>query len=535
MAANLITYRLRAMNAKAFYDAVANVAVRMYVFIARCIPWTNESSPPTPIDSVQNEQFDFYRDMIAMKRIQTSDIIFAAPRYNWENNTLYTQYTDTDGGLASKQFYIITTDSNVYKCIDNNYGANSTVKPTGTSTSITTTSDGYRWKYMFTISTPDMNKFASTNYIPVKTLTANDGSSQWNVQQAAANGAIHHIVVANNGVGYYLLTNSFSSIVSGKSFILGAYASGANNIYANSSLYISSGLGQGQIRKIVSYNSGTKVLTVNNAFSPVPNTSSKFMIGPTIIVRGDSGAVVNQRATAYVSRPMNQVAGISRITMITEGLNYSTANVAFDARVGSGARATPIISPPGIHGTGGIHGPGGHGSDPVGELYAHNVLMSITVNGIESNTFPGNNQYRTIGLLQDPLLRSGPNAFANAAVVDLTTRVYVSSVTGDFREDEVITGSTSKVKGRLVYFANTNSSRTQGILKLVRVSTTGTGKLFTVGETVTGSVTGKTAIITSFSPTPIKQYTGDVIYIENISPVSRTPTQTENIKVMVKF
>jgi hypothetical protein len=535
MAANLITRRLRAMNAKGFYDSVVNTSSRLYVFFARCIPWANESSPPTPVDSIQNEQFDFYRDMISMKRVQNSDITFAALRYNWANNTLYTEYTDTDGNLSSKQFFVITSDRNVYKCIDNNYGANSTVKPTGTSTSITTTADGYRWKYMFTISTPDMDKFSSTNYIPVKTLSANDGSSQWTVQQAAANGAIHHIKVTDNGSGYHLVTNSFSAIVSNKSFTLGSYASAANNIYANSALYISSGLGVGQIRKIATYNGTTKLLTVNNAFTVVPNTSSKFIISPSVIIRGDSGSTVGNRATAYVSRPMNRVGGISRITMINEGLNYSTANAIFDASAGSGAAATPIISPPGIHGSGGLHGPGGHGSDPVAELYAHNVITSITVNGIESNTFQGNNQYRTVGLLQDPLLRGGPNQYANASVIDLTARLYVTSVSGDFTEDEVITGTTSKVKGRLVYFANTNTARTSGILKLVRVSTSGTGGYFVPGESVTGGSSGKTATVSTVARSAIKEYTGDVIYIENITPVARTPSQTETVKVLVKF
>jgi hypothetical protein len=85
--------------------------------------------------------------------------------------------------------------------------------PTGTSTSIITTADQYRWKYMYTISLGDFLKFTSSAYIPVKTLLSDDSSVQWTVQQNAANGAIHHIAVANSGSGYYLVTNSFSSII----------------------------------------------------------------------------------------------------------------------------------------------------------------------------------------------------------------------------------------------------------------------------------------------------------------------------------
>ena len=57
---------------------------------------------------------------------------------------------------------------NVYKCLDNNGGAASTVEPTGTSTSILSTGDGYKWKYMYTLSA-STNKFLSTDFMAVAT------------------------------------------------------------------------------------------------------------------------------------------------------------------------------------------------------------------------------------------------------------------------------------------------------------------------------------------------------------------------------
>ena len=47
---------------------------------------------------------------------------------------------------------------NVYKCLDNNGNAASTVEPTGTSSSILTTGDGYKWKYMYTLSATQQDK-----------------------------------------------------------------------------------------------------------------------------------------------------------------------------------------------------------------------------------------------------------------------------------------------------------------------------------------------------------------------------------------
>ena len=81
--------------------------------------------------------------MIAMKRIQTADASYATTRYNWTTGTIYTQYTDTNSSLysASPSFYVLTSDNNVYKCLDNARGAASTVMPTGTGTAVISTAD----------------------------------------------------------------------------------------------------------------------------------------------------------------------------------------------------------------------------------------------------------------------------------------------------------------------------------------------------------------------------------------------------------
>ena len=41
-----------------------------------------DSAPVTPADSVQDE-FDTFDDLLAAKRIQSSDVSFACPRINW--------------------------------------------------------------------------------------------------------------------------------------------------------------------------------------------------------------------------------------------------------------------------------------------------------------------------------------------------------------------------------------------------------------------------------------------------------------------
>lgn len=490
----------------------------------------SESQPPAVETTYQNVNYDLWRNIVALKKIQASDATHAIPRVNWANNTLFNNWDDAfpvpvTAAPGSLRYFCLTDDWNVYKCIDNNRGANSTVKPTGTGTSIVSTSDGYRWKYMYTISAGERLKFLTTDFMPVKTLTANDGSSQWTVQQNArsvGNGAIHHVRVIANGSGYLHTSNTFVSVTNTTWMKLQTSASGIDGTYVGSGIFISEGAASGQLRKIVKYWGANNTLVVNSAFTVSPNTVSRYVISPLVTIRGDSGGTTTSRATAYVS---NTFGGqVRKITVINQGRSYSTANATITANSahGFGATARPIISPL-----------NGHGSDPVDELGGTTIFMNIRTAGSESNTFPTNNDFRIIGIVRDPILANG--AFANASVIDQTTRVNVTLVDGDFTSDEVITGQTSGVKARLVVFANTNAARTQGVLKMIRVTTTGSGGTFIPGERVIGSNSFVTANVISVTPPALKPYSGFVIYTENRESVLRDEAQTEDFKIAIKY
>jgi hypothetical protein len=492
---------------------LATIAVAANAYIRYLF---SEINPTTPVDSYQETYFDIWRNMIAAKRIQASDVSSIVPQYNWTNNTVYTQYTDTDPDLPTKQFYVITSDGNVYKCIDNNLGGYSTSKPTGTGTSIISTSDGYRWKYMYTVTSASSLKFSTVDWIPVQTLTSNNGSAQWNVQQTAANGAIHHIEVVANGYGYLTASNTFYGVSNSTVLKLAPSSSGVDDIYNGSAIFIKTGAGSGQIRTIINYSGANNILTVNSAFVSLPNTSSQYLISPRVIVRGDSGAV----ATAYAS---NTYGGqVRKITMISTGASYSTANVVVSANVGRGATAKAIISPL-----------GGHGSDAVDELFGSNIMLNVRLTGSEANTFPSNNDFRIIGIMRDPLLNNGQAA--NTTHIDQTHRVTIKNVAGDFRADEIVVGSTSGASGRLVVFANTNAARTEGVLKIVNLITNGTGGKFSPGERVTGLSSTITANVVSYTKPAMRPYSGFVIYNENRPYISRASDQTEDVKIIITF
>lgn len=519
----IITHKFRLNNAAQFYESLteaANINTRYYIFLGRSHAWASDASPPTPTDNVQNSDYNIWRNILAAKRVTSSDVTHAVPRYNWTSGTVYTPYTHHNSSLYASQFYVVTDDYKVYKCIDNNNGGTSTVKPTSSSTAIFKTSDNYRWKFMYNIAASEILKFVSTNYIPVKTLSANDGSAQWSVQRAAVNGSIDFIKVTANGSGYLATNGTFAAIGNSTSVTIASHSSGTDDVYNNSVLYIKSGLGSGQLRRIVNYIGSTKVLTVNGAFTTTPNTSSTYYIGPRVIITGDGSGVL---AYANVALPALASAtvgnSINEIIILSRGSNYSKFAVTVSSNTSHGTGATANGSVPPY---------GGHGSDPIKELPSYNVILNVRIAGTESNTLFTNNDFRVVGLMSNPLLANGSQA--NSTVYDMTTKLTVTSKSGTFSIDEMITGGTSLAKARYIAFANTNASGSAGVL-----SVTGVDGTFTAAETLTGNTSSVTAVVSSINSRDLKDYSGDILYIENRLPISRASDQTEDIKLITRF
>ena len=94
----LVTNKFRIHNAKQFVEAFDEVSFtsgtavtdssgllnsNMYLFIGRPSAWTDDNTPPTPTDSVANTHYDNWRDMIAAKKVTSSDVSHVVARKNW--------------------------------------------------------------------------------------------------------------------------------------------------------------------------------------------------------------------------------------------------------------------------------------------------------------------------------------------------------------------------------------------------------------------------------------------------------------------
>ena len=225
--AAIITEKFRLHNAKEFKQSATESGNAMYMFIGRPLSWTDDNNPPTPVDSL-NDEYDAYANMTALKKVSATDVSHAIIRRDWTSGTVYDEYrhnytssnTANSGAstLWASTFYVVTSDYHVYKVISNNNGAQSTVMPTGTSTNILTTADGYKWKFMYSISASDVIKFVTSDFIPVKTIgakaavegevgglgtaAADDNSAQWDVENGATDGTIEHARVTAGGSSY---------------------------------------------------------------------------------------------------------------------------------------------------------------------------------------------------------------------------------------------------------------------------------------------------------------------------------------------
>jgi hypothetical protein len=195
-------------------DISADSANYYYIGISRSNPWDGTDTVPT-VGNTEREKRNFRAALQSI--IRTTDASFVAPRYNWSSGSIYSAYNDNQTAAANSTtypYYVLTANQRVYLCLqqgksDTGTILQSTVDPDtiGASTSASATSDGYIWKYLFTLSGTNASKFLSANYLPVSKVDSAASltviqQAQKDVQDAATAGSIIGYRVVSGGVGY---------------------------------------------------------------------------------------------------------------------------------------------------------------------------------------------------------------------------------------------------------------------------------------------------------------------------------------------
>lgn len=500
----LVSNKFRILSAEQFYEQFSEADPSIiYAFIGRTRPWDDDNNPPTPSDNLGDIEYDIWRNIMSFKRITPSDVTFCIRNIPWESGTVFDEYSSTSATLYEDDFYVVTDDYQVYKCLSNNQGAQSIIKPTGTSTSRFITSDGYVWKFMYKISASQAIKFFTTNYMPVQTLETDGGEDQWDVQVAAVNGAIEQIDVTSPGSAYVQISGTAQAGATA-TITLAASASSLDGFYTKSSVYITSGTGAGQIRKIINYVGSTRIATVSSNWTTPPDATSNYIVSPTVDVNGDGVGF-----SAYCTIDSG---ALDEIRILNAGNNYSYASASVTANAGSSGTLSPMLSPN-----------GGHGSDAIEELGGRNIMVSIRLSGSESNTITVNNDFRILGLIADPKY-AADNSAANATNYSQMTVLNLTSISGTFTKDEVISGDTSNASGYMIELTSESD------LRLSYVKGT-----FEVAETIRGESSNATATISTVTAGSLKPYTGEILYCENRGPISRNISQLEDLKLIIRF
>ena len=419
----IINNTFRKFNADNFITSIGTNKV--YLMIGKNTAWSGassgeytETSPsdsaiPVPIDTAVSPYLH-HNDMVAAKLITSTSVSHILKRVNWTTGTVYVEYDHLQDDIIDQDFFVFTDPAyRVYKCISNYGGAQSTVEPTGVSTSIIETADHYRWKFMFEVAQADVLKFVTTDWIPVKS-PATAGTDQANVETAAIAGALEHIDVTAGGTGYRLNVGT-AQAGTANTITLDSGASAVDDYYNNLSVFITSGTGSGQLRTVSDYVGSTKVATVSVNWTTNPDNTSVNEVMPAVTITAVSGE--GSGATARVSSVVGGV--IKKVAMVTVGGSNTAGAVGLATRYRSGTAAVTSGGGSGATLSVRVGPPGGHGDNAVSELGGAFVMLNSRLIGNDGSDFPVGDDFRKVHLLVNPLLTTDSSA-ATATTYDST-------------------------------------------------------------------------------------------------------------------
>ena len=483
----IITNKFRIHNSEQFQEAFTEASGNtFYLGIGRPQPFgtstrgdgrtNNEGTdalPVTPADNENTQNFT-YDDMLACKKVASTNAGFVIPRRNWTTATVYDYYrhdygeyitgtttaqTSNSGAvtLYDATFYVLSAARNVYKCLDNNSGGTSTVEPTGTSTTILATADGYKWKYIYTLTAAQQAEFLSVDFMAVGT----NGT----VNAAAVDGAINIVKIKTPG----------SAGTDGTHTGVPIRGDGSSGVCSVT-------IASGAVTAVIITNAGTgytyayiRLADINAAGGgSLISTELDCMIEP----KGGHGFNAVQELGGFFVMLNTSLEG-------TESANSGDVTVANDFRKVS------LIRDPKSGGT---------------AASAATLRATSAVVGASSNlTFS----------VDEKISQASTGAVGKVVEWDPTNKIlyYIQPRHNDEGVDT--NGNQTAFSGtNIITGADTNATLTPA--------------------TTTGTVNSQT-FSNGYSSSEIDHGSGEIVYVENRAPITRAADQTENIKLIIEF
>jgi len=529
MAITGLANNFRIRNAQDFIEFVESAGSTIYVFLGRTSPWPDEQNPPLAQNDF-DEILNSWRDMNGLREITTLDISLGFREVLWSTGRTYVQYDD-EVDLSGQDFYVLTDQLNVYKCISNANGSVSTVQPTHTTSDIPLQSDGYKWRYMFSVTSSSLRKFVVPGFFSFNPdpsgLTATQPGTIDNIRIDAPGNSFPQnasveteteipVFIEGDGDQNSSATVSVSTIQGQVISINSITSAGANYPYAPES-GIPVALRQITTNGVIQTAYG---LASTNPSGEIE--SVELVIGGSEYVDGDCEVVLSS-CRAYAET--NENGEIINVEVATgrAGQNFREATAIVVNAIGENASLKPIISPF-----------DGHGSDPAAELFANFVLINLRLSGTQD--FLGLNDFRRVGLVENPVeydsqQSDGTYVPFTGGLGDLKYRLTLDS--GDnttFTQGERVIGLTSGATGVEMNLFETDKLR-------VRLDNSIDSDLeFVVGEEIVGVDSGTTDVITAITDPDIEPYEGEILYINNREVIqSENPQQIETITLVLEY
>ncbi len=377
-------------------SAIGNtdVSSNLYLGLGKPTEWGDGDTPEIARTTSEKER-EALDSLITLIRLNPTNIRMGLKKETWVSGRVFSAFDPTVdlslyGSSLPSVYTTVETESriNIYKCIDNNGGAQSTDQPYGEQLGYFLMSDGYIWKFMGSVDPIDEVSFSTNDFYPVQTKYSNDGSEQWQVQEQARAGSV-------SSFGDFVSIGTFSSpptatvigVGSGATAGLefnnpgeGVYdltrvlcASAGENYTPETYAIISNSVD-------VEGSGATVELEVNDGQVSVSSFTggSGYSNGAVVVIVGDGGGAT---ASVVVS------SGVVSVVEITDpGAGYTWAK-AFVIPGDAGAVSRALMAPT-----------GGHGRDLVTELGARTAIVSLQV-GESLEPYVVDGEYRQISLV----------------------------------------------------------------------------------------------------------------------------------------
>ena len=247
-----------------------------------------------------------------------------------------------------------------------------------------------------------------------------------------------------------------------------------------------------------------------------------YSSNPTVTVDGDGSGLTIGAVTVDSGSITNIAVDYSANTNTGFGQDYTRCRIKITDPGGSGtgASARAVIGPP-----------GGFGHNALNDLRAHHCIVNMELTQAEGGgDFIVGNDFRQIGIIRNPY------NWNSTEIASVSTRSALGELTIDtsgspsFTADDLIEGTVSGALARVVTYAG-------GKIKYVQNNDTGF-KSFddtTPDQIRLESENSGGHNLTAVSNPEVQPFSGEVIYVENRSPVTRTASQTETIKIVAEL